>query len=664
MSRPEFVRSWLWLCPLLCAAAEGATVQHFEPLRAYRVGADETKPTAGAPATMTFNAFSREFALELEPNGRLAAMQARLRLAAGTGAYRGRLVGLPESWVRLVLTAAGPTGLVFDGETLYGIEAGSDRFAATASDAPTMFRLADVYFAPGELGCEIGAVTIDAEQAVAAMAQEFTALAAAGATLNLDLGAVADFEFSQSFGATAETALLTRFNNVDGIFSEQLGVQITVAEVDIFTAADDPFTATAASTLLDELATYRGATPSQDAQGLTHLFTGRDLDDSTAGVAFFGSVCAQRTQFDARSFGAGLSEGRRGATIDSLVAAHEIGHNFGAPHDGDANADCAATPTTFLMAPSINGSDEFSTCSVAEMQAEIAAASCLTPIGPANVTLTLPQQAQNALAGIAFDHTATVLNVGADAATGVTFTANGAPGLEVVAAQASAATCTVAQPTATCALGTVGGGASRAVTLTLRAAGVGAYTLTGAVTADVDADATDNGAAVTVTTVPVVDLVFSGVSPGVAVNAQTTINATLENTADFGATSVAVTAALSAGLRPDQATLDGAGCTVAGQTITCPERSLAAHATVALVVAATGITAGSQQLTANATASEAERAPGDNQLAIAVGVSAPAPQDGGGGGALSWWVVAGLLAVSGVRRRESGRRHSLPPPDA
>ena len=40
-----------------------------------------------------------------------------------------------------------------------------------------MFRLADVYFAPGELGNETDAVAIDGEQAVAAMAQEFTALA-------------------------------------------------------------------------------------------------------------------------------------------------------------------------------------------------------------------------------------------------------------------------------------------------------------------------------------------------------------------------------------------------------------------------------------------------------------------------------------------------------
>ena len=179
---------------------------------------------------------------------------------------------------------------------------------------------------------------------------------------------------TQAFGANAETALLTRLNNVDGIFSEQLGVQITVAEVDVFTSSTDPFTSTAASTLLDELARYRADTAHQEAQGLTHLFTGRDLDGSTVGVAFFGAVCATRSRFSSRSFGAGLSQARAGnAVIDSLVAAHEIGHTFGAPHDGDANGACASTPTTFLMAPNINGSSRFSACSLGEMEAEKAA---------------------------------------------------------------------------------------------------------------------------------------------------------------------------------------------------------------------------------------------------------------------------------------------------
>ncbi len=663
MSRTHRSSLALALLPLLCGAAEGATVQHSEPLRAIRVGSTAAKPaatpTTAEATTLQFNAFSRDFTLELEPNGRLASMQQQLKLGAGTGAYRGTVAGRPGSWVRVVLTPAGPTGLVFDGETLYGLEAGADKSAPAADRAAVMFRLADVYFAPGEIGTDLDAVAIDGEQAVAVMAQEFTALAAAAANLNLSLGAVGDFEFSQAFGALAETALLTRFNNVDGIFSAQLGVQITVAQTHVFTANDDPFTTSAASNLLDELANYRGATPVQDAQGLTHLFTGRDLDGSTAGIAFFGSVCARRGNFDPRSFGAGLSEARRGAVIDSLVAAHEIGHNFGAPHDGEANKACASTPTTFLMAPSVNGSDEFSACSIQEMQAEIAGASCLTLIGPASVTVTFPQPAQNALAGVSFNHTATVRNDGADPATGVAFAATTEQGLEIVAVEAGGASCTVQSNAASCPLGTLSGGTSRGITLTLRAQNAGTLDLTATVAADADDDATDNSDTVTVTAVPAVDLVLSGTAPGIELNTQTTINAALANDSDFGATSVAVAATLTAGLRPDQATLGGSACTITAQVVACPTRGLTAHGTVTLVVTATGVAAGSQQLTVNATAAEAERTPANNQLAIAVSVNAPQQESDGGGGALSSWVVAILLAAHASRAWASNRRRRL-----
>lgn len=660
MSRKRQLRLGLAVCVLLPGAAEAATVQHSEPLRSYRVaGASAAKPTsADGPLKLEFNAFSRDFALELEPNGRLAGMQRELERGGNAAAYRGRIAGRRGSWARLVLTPAGPAGLVFDGETLFGLEAGADRAVPSADGAAAMFRLADVYFAPGEIGGEADTVAIDGEQAVAMIAQEVTALAAAGASLNLDLGAVADFEFSQALGASAETALLTRVNNIDGIFSEQLGVQITAAATQIFTSSDDPFTKSAASALLDELANYRGATPAQVEQGLTHLFTGRDLDGSTAGIAYFGSVCAQRNQFDTRSFGAGLSESRRGAVIDSLVAAHEMGHNFGAPHDGDANGACASTPTTFLMAPSINGSDRFSTCSVQRMQLEVASATCLSPIGPADLAVTLPRQTQTALAGASFSQAISIVNQGADTASGVALEATTEPGLGIVAVESGGANCTVAAGTASCALGAIEGGAARGVTLTLRAQAPGTFDVAAEVTADADTDASDDSAAATITVIAAVDLKLSGSASTAVVAAQTTVTALLENAADLAATSVAVTASLGAGLRPDSATLGTAPCTVADQSITCPSRTLAARETVALAIVATGVTAGSLAVNVAATSAEAERMPDDNLLATTVTVSAP-PSDDGGGGGVSWWLVAALLAVLGERRRRS-----LPAPSA
>ena len=85
MVRNRLVRLAIIVCPLVMGAAEAATVQHAEPLRGFRVGARaggaDAKPAGAAPATVTFNAFSRDFALELEPNGRLAALHKPLGAA-------------------------------------------------------------------------------------------------------------------------------------------------------------------------------------------------------------------------------------------------------------------------------------------------------------------------------------------------------------------------------------------------------------------------------------------------------------------------------------------------------------------------------------------------------------------------------------------------------
>jgi Metallo-peptidase family M12B Reprolysin-like/Domain of unknown function DUF11 len=427
-------------------------------------------------------------------------------------------------------------------------------------------------------------------------------------------------------------------------------VQITVAAVDIFDTDTDPFTTTDAGDLLDEVAEYRGATATQDALGLTHLFTGRNLDGGTAGIAFIGSLCAQRSLFDSRSFGAGLSEGRRGATLDSLVAAHEIGHNFGAPHDAEAGSACESTPATFLMAPRISGSDQFSACSIAQMQREIESARCLTPIGAANMAASVAAPTLEVAAGVPFDYTFTVANVGVDQATGVHVTVTTANGLELTAANAGGSACTVVLG-ADCSLGAVDGGTARQVTLNLRASQAGTFALAASVSADSDADPSDDDVGASITATNPVDLVVHGSGSRLEVDQQGTIAAALDNDGDFAATGVGLTLVLTSGLRPDQASATGTTCGVAGQTVTCAPFDVSAHATVAINVTVTAMAIGSQLVSVSATSAQIDTSPSDNEVALAVSVSAP-PADDGGTGAVSWLALFGLLgAVSAARRR-------------
>ena len=65
-----------------------------------------------------------------------------------------------------------------------------------------------------------------------------------------EIGAVGDAEFARIHGTNSQQAVLERLNNVDGIFSSEVGVQINVPLVQIFTdsgAASYPFSDTVAA---------------------------------------------------------------------------------------------------------------------------------------------------------------------------------------------------------------------------------------------------------------------------------------------------------------------------------------------------------------------------------------------------------------------------------
>lgn len=654
------------LCSTL-TAQEAVELLHYETLQSVGAGTHgAAKPGIGYGSRLSFDAFGKRFDVLLEPNARLANAARSLDLPIDVVAYRGTLASSEAGWARIVETPRGPSGLIWDGTTLYGVEQRGD--SLVTADRTVIFRLDDVYVVPGALGCSVAAAPISGGQAFASLIEEMTTLAASGANLNLDIGAVADFEFHEAFGADTEQALLTRLNNIDGIFSQQLGIQVTVAEVDVFTSDGDPFTESDAEALLEELAVYRGATPEQDAQGLTHLFTGRDLDGSTVGIAYLGVVCSTRSSFDplGRSFGSGLSEGRRGSVLDSLIAAHEMGHNFGAPHDSEAGSECEATPAAFLMAPSINGVDQFSTCSIEQMQPEIAAASCLTPIGAPDISVTVTDEDIVVGTGIALDYFVDVANLGVEAATGVVLDIAVESGLDVLSAEVDAGACTTGGQAVSCPLDDVPGGASRRLRLTLRGPAPGEFALTATVAALEDADSDNDTAGGVVTIVPVVDLVLSGIATELEVGRSSTLEATLTNESDFPASTVALTASLSSGLRIESATLAGEVCTIAAQSIDCTAPSLAARAQVALSVVVTGLATGAEQATLSATADEDERNAANNSLVLAIQIvlaptPAATPEEEAGGGATSpLWLAIGALGLLGRRRTAMRRSRSEP----
>ena len=464
----------------------------------------------------------------------------------------------------------------------------------------------------------------------------------------IDLAVIGDFEFTSDKGPDVDTELITRINNVDGIFSTQLGVQINVNNIDTYTSDNDPFTQSNASDLLDELTDYRDNTPAQSANGLSHLFTGRMLDGSTAGIAWTGALCHPR-------FGAGLTQGTHTTATDSLIAAHEIGHNFGAPHDGTSGSNCESEPQTFLMAPSINGSDQFSACSITEMQDDIANAACITPLASMDVTVVSGGQPADALLGNVAAVSYEVNSIGTDTATGVSIDVAIPSGVTLNSVSATSGSCSSGGGTASCAIGSIAAGSGVTVTIDAETTAIGVNDFVASISADDDAVSNNNQATVQLTTVPAVDLVATAATAQVQLNQNTTLRPTIANLSSIAAAGVTVTVTLNSNIGADSASWSPGDCSINGSTVTCTADSLAAQSTNTLQLGVTGLAEGTQIYALAVSGTETDRIPGNNDATgeLSVVLPPPPPTTGGGsdsGGGSVGWLSLLFLAFTSFRR--------------
>jgi hypothetical protein len=486
------------------AASPAAQILHHEPVSI-------ATQKSGGTQRVSFAAFGKHFDVALQPNERVRrALKADVNDVVP---FRGTVDGMPHSWVRLTRSADGLyRGMVSDGQELYAIEPASDvqtmAVEPMQNTGSVMYRLKDlvVEWAPGF--CEAlppGEKTTALETFKALGAEVVQAEAASGVpTRQASVGVVGDWEFATYFSNPLETptqAVVTRMNVVDGIFSDQVGVTIEVPTIQIASSSSDAFTQADSKLLLDEVRAYRRGNGPQKVLALTHLMTGRDLGGDTVGIAYTGTVCDGE-------YAVSLSEGSRSTTMASLIAAHEIGHNFNAPHDGDSKYACASTPTTYLMAPQINYSDEFSACSLQQIQTKIATASCLTTYSPPDVAIEVAASTVQGVVNTALSVAFTVRSAGGSAAQNVSTTASLPGGLILNSSSASdGATCTTGAGAVSCIFGVMEAGAARTVTLNVTAATAATYPVNLTVESSNDADSSDNSGridvSITTTAAPV-----------------------------------------------------------------------------------------------------------------------------------------------------------------
>jgi hypothetical protein len=261
--------------------------------------------------------------------------------------YKGVIAGRPDAQARLTIDKETFEGLIITPGQIYFVEP-AKRYSAAAADRDfIVYQQSDLL--QGSLG-ECGVTTL-AEKVTG---ETLNVQSRTGNTLNatgvieelfspprtIDLATEADFEYFTTFGSNATAAnneILSIMNQVEGIYNTQLGLQFEIVFQNVWSTSSDPYTTTVPETALEQFTNHWNANHASLSRDLAHMWTGKDFDSSTIGIAWRpGLDCPLGQQSYGMSQRLGSSPGK------FIVTAHEIGHNFNAQH-ADAQPNCANT---------------------------------------------------------------------------------------------------------------------------------------------------------------------------------------------------------------------------------------------------------------------------------------------------------------------------------
>ena len=174
-----------------------------------------------------------------------------------------------------------------------------------------------------------------------------------------DLGSVAAVE-NHAIGVTNNVQ-----TNYDDEFADELQL-IIVTQFTATSAATDPWTSsTSANTLIFDFTDW-GPSGFAAVHDVGSLWTDRNFDGSTIGIAWVSVICESNRYNCLQNF-------TNNAETKRVLVSHELGHNFSSNHDASGS---------FIMAPIVNSSTVWSTNSINSINNHVASRWCLSDCAP------------------------------------------------------------------------------------------------------------------------------------------------------------------------------------------------------------------------------------------------------------------------------------------
>jgi hypothetical protein len=327
-----------------------------------------------------------------------------------SNSWRGNVRGRDDTVVRLYLDGQKVQGIIVTPAETFFVEPARDLSAAAGSKEFVFYEASGVKQTDAScvemtLGGKVAAEAAKAGAAAATSGGTPPADELFGPKRRADVATEADFEFYQLNGSNATATnndILSIMTQVDGIYDAQLGVRLNVVHQHVWavaTANDDPYTLTNANgedsngnpvpNILSEFAAKyedQFGVNGPPARDFTHMFTGKDIDGSTIGIAYRGVVC------NIPEAAYGLSQSRFSTTnaLRVAVTAHEIGHNFGATHTDQENpVPSGCNPS--IMNSSVQNTNQFCQFSKDQITTHINAYGNI-PVNGVACLLPLPSQ--------------------------------------------------------------------------------------------------------------------------------------------------------------------------------------------------------------------------------------------------------------------------------